>query len=106
MIWRKKEKVHIEALDQSITIFEITGYAWNAVKEAIRNDDEIHSAATACAHCVEEFDGMGVNDVMKNVSASAIFEISNAIMDRSKVGKAKNSESAPSDDSSTDSPLN
>ena len=106
MIWRKKEKVYIQALDQSITILEITGYAWNEVKETIQNNDEIHSAATACAHCVEEFDGMGVGDVMKNVSASAIFEISNAVMERSKLSEAKNSESAPSDDSSTDSPLN
>lgn len=98
----KTKKLRIEALDKELTIVELCAKAQIEIMEAIRDEKAIDTHFIACKYGVPEWAQESIEDISTSLPLKAAREISDAIYELSGVDDAKNSESVPSEDSSSD----
>jgi hypothetical protein len=99
----KTEKVEIRSLGRKLQICELSAKAQIEIMEAIHMEQGLKSHFIACKYGVPEWNDETVDDLSINLPLRACTEIAEAIYKLSGIDAAKNSESVPSEDSSTDS---
>lgn len=101
----KTEKVAIEALGEELTIRELSVKAYIEVQEVTKAGDTFKAGLVACRYGVVEWEGESVESMMPNITMRALMEIWRHIYRISGVdfdsADSKNSDSAPSANSST-----
>lgn len=98
----KTKTVRIEALDRELGIVELCAKAQIEIMEAIRDEQAISTHFIACKYGVPEWAEESIESISTSLPLQAAREIAEAVYELSGIDDAKNSESAPSEDSSSD----
>jgi hypothetical protein len=111
----KTATVRIESLDRDLEISELCAKDqialleyWRSIKGDHGEDEPLNFDGhfIVCKYGVPEWRDETTEDLSLNLPLKAATEIANAIYKLSGIEDSKNSESVPSEDSSTVSPLN
>jgi hypothetical protein len=98
----KTATVRIESLDRDLDIRELCAKAQIEILESHRADRSMDTYFIACKYGVPEWESETLEDISMKFSLHVLKEISDAVAKLAGLDEAKNSDSAPSDDSSTD----
>jgi len=102
----KTAKVRIESLGRDLEISELCAKAQIEILEVLRSENQLQSYFIVCKYGVREWQKETPEDLSLNLPLKVASEIAAAIYKLSGIEDSKNSESVPSEDSSTVSPLN
>ena len=104
----KTAKVRIESLDRDLEISELCAKAQIELLEYFRssNGNNLSGHFIVCKYGVREWQKETPEDLSLNLPLKVASEVAAAIYKLSGIEESKNSESVPSEDSSTVSPLN
>jgi len=101
MDYRKSEKRRIENLARDVDLIEMNVKGEAEMLQAHRDGDSLRAAAVTVKYGCKDFAEQSVDEIMDALPRRTVQELSQAILDLSG-GDAKNSESTPSESSSSD----
>jgi hypothetical protein len=104
----KTATVRIESLGRDLEISELCAKAQIELLEFFRSDtgNKLHGHFIVCKYGVIEWQNESLDDLSLNIPLKVASEVADAIYKLSGIEDSKNSESVPSEDFSTVSPLN
>lgn len=100
MSYLKEEAVHIDSIGETLNLRELAAVAQIAIHEVV--DVPFEGMFVACKHGVKEWANMSIDELKDMISLRQAGEISAHIFRLSGLDEEKNSESGPSEGSSSD----
>jgi hypothetical protein len=98
----KTSVIHVESLDCDLEISELCAKAQIEILECLRSEQTLNAYFIACKYGVLEWREETTDELSMKLPLQAAREVSDAIYKLSGLDESKNSDSVPSEDSSTD----